>query len=236
MKRFLAVLLVITLLFMFFSVPAFARAGGGGGGGGGGGFGTSHYRNRTRSPLKLVIYVIGFLVSGISALILRARLSHSARNSRKLMKMLENKDSAWKYKDIQKRVRKAYFIIQNCWSEGDMHHARAYMSETLYEEFQGKLAVMKRDNERNVLEKIKLKDAMPVFVYDSQVDFQDMVWFRIKGSMVDYKINTEIQQELYGETYKGTFIEYWQFLRNEQGEWVLNRILQEDEVGNIPLS
>ena len=237
MKKFLAVLLVITLLFMFFSIPAFARAGGGGGGGSGSGGGSYRYGYgyRHRSSGYIISRLLICIGAGISALFLYFKIIRSYLRTRKLMKLLSNKDSAWKYEGVMKRVKKAYFIIQDSWSSGDMKHARSYMSESLFNEFQDKLAIMKRDGERNVLEKVKLKDVMPISLHDSKDDSFDMIWFRIKGSMLDYKINSETKKPLPHETYKGNFIEYWQFIRNQQGEWVLNRILQKDEIGNIQL-
>ena len=147
--------------------------------------------------------------------------------------MISNEDSAWKYEGVIKRVKKAYFIIQDSWSSGKIKNARDYLSDSLFDEFQEKLDIMKRDGERNVLEKVKLKDVMPVSLHDDFNNSKDMIWFRIKGSMVDYQINSETRKPLPGTIQKGKFIEYWQFVRNQRGEWVLNKILQEDKTGEI---
>ena len=70
-------------------------------------------------------------------------------------------------------------------------------------------------------------------VYDSDNDREDYVWFYIKGKMVDYIIDTETNLKISGNTTAQSFVEYWQFIRNEDGAWVLNKILQKDEANEI---
>lgn len=51
--------------------------------------------------------------------------------------------------------------------------------------------------------------------------------------MVDYIIDTDINMKVSGNTYMSLFSEYWQFIRNADGDWVLNQILQKDESDRI---
>lgn len=253
MKRFVALLLVVLLLAAAI-VPAFAidaeaisplRAGGGsssGGGGGSGGGGSSstgshgsHSGRTGRSnPFASLVILISILfVSLASALAFRLRLSKYARNTKKLLALLERKDSAWKFKHIQKQVKATYFAVQKAWTKLDMTTAKSFMSDELFESFQTRLKWMKMKKERNVLKKIKLIEAVPVSVYDDKDDTRDHVWFYIKGNMVDYTVNTETNMRTDGDILPKSFCEYWQFTRRDSGVWVLNLILQEDEADNI---
>lgn len=174
------------------------------------------------------------MITFSTAVVFRMRWYPRYRNSKKLIRMLENKDSAWKYKDLQKQVRYAYFLIQNAWSCQNMSPAKEVMSPSLYESFQSKLAWMDYRHERNVLEDIRLLEASPVAVYDDVDDSLDYVWFYISGSMVDYILNTETHAIVRGNTKPEKFGEYWEFVRNQQGNWVLNQILQKGQENLLP--
>lgn len=245
---------VLTILFIFSTAvlsasalefcdsPTFSdyeiaelRAGGGGGGGGGGsggssGGGTHHYHSRPRSLLEQIVSYILMLISlFLSAIIFRLKLSKYARNSKKLMRMLNNTDSAWKYKKVLSQVKQAFMSIQTSWSNLDMTPAKQYMTEELFESYQTKLAWMKIRKEKNILKHIKLIESVPVSVYDDKDDTKDFVWFYIRGRMVDYTINTETHEKVKGNTFPENFAEYWKFTRNANGNWILAKILQENE-------
>ena len=115
-----------------------------------------------------------------------------------------------------------------------MSPAKDVMSPSLYENFQSKLAWMDYRHERNILEDIRLLEASPVAVYDDVDDSLDYVWLYISGSMVDYILNTETQTIVRGNTKPEKFGEYWEFVRNQQGNWVLNQILQKDQENLLP--
>lgn len=263
MKRFFLSVLTVVLLINLTSVCVLAqsngcettvtqqyetyliRAGGGGSGGGGGGGGSSgggsggHSRasNGRGSILSDIINFIFFILfSSGAAIIFRFKLSKYARNTKKLMSLLETKDNAWKYKDIQKQVNDTFYIVQKAWTGLDMQPAQNYMSEELYESFNTKISWMSFRNQRNVLKNIKLLEAVPVSVYDNDDDSLDYVWFYIKGRMVDYMIDTQTNLKISGKTSAESFGEYWQFIRTADGRWVLNKILQKDEADQIIFS
>lgn len=260
MKRVFCLLTVVSVLLSIFIFPVSAqdscersdsavplrfvlRAGGGTSGGGGGGssggsssgghYHSSNHRNSS-DPFSMLFGLILFVLVGSgSAIVFRFRLSRSARNTKKLMTLLQKKDSAWKYKHIQRQVRSSYFAIQKAWSHSDMQPAKEYMSESLYDTFQTQLNWMKVKQQRNVLKNIRLRDAIPVSVHDDRDDSLDHVWFYIKGRMIDYTVDTQTNQRLDGSPLSESFSEYWQFIRTEGNRWVLNRILQEDQADEI---
>ncbi|MBO5779156.1 MAG: Tim44 domain-containing protein, partial [Clostridia bacterium] len=215
-------------------------SGGGGGGGGGGGSSTHHSTGRgsgSGNPFALFLPLGAFiLISSAAAIAYRLRLSKYARNTKKLLTMLERKDSAWKYKNILRQVKTAYFAIQKGWTAMDLSLCKVYMTESLRENFHTKLSWMQYQRKKNVLKKVKLSDAIPVSLYDDPDDSKDFVWFYIKGRMVDYTIDVDTNRVIDGSTIPGSFEEYWQFTRTSGGGWVLNQILQKDEAEQIPFS
>lgn len=219
---------------------SFLRAGGGGGGGGGGGNGgRPHNSSGTSEPKtlgeRIIQYLVGLFIFFSSTIVFYLRLTKWSRRSKKLMKEMMKRDTAWKYENISITVTKSYYAIQNAWTNMDMTPAAKYMSDELFEEFQSKLNWMSYKNERNILEDIRLLKVLPVAVHDSDDDSRDYLWVYIKGSMVDYTVNTEYSYENSGSHTASSFVEFWQFTRKD-GNWVLNRILQKNEMDQIPFN
>lgn len=262
MRKIFCLLLIILLLFCYSFSPvvtaqaenrtevSFLRVGGGGsggsGGGGSGGSSSSGSGSGSHSsggyygfsgPYSFLSDIFGYIIMAVvsfgSVILFKFRLSKSAINSRKLMKMLDSKDNAWKYKNILPQIRKTYFSVQNAWTKLDMSPAKEYISEELYQSLQTKLDWMKYRKQQNVLKNIKLTESVPVSVHDDVDDNSDYIWFYIKGRMVDYTINTENQEITDGNTLPQSFVEYWKFVRRPNGRWVLDKILQEDEKDKI---
>lgn len=263
MKRVMLVVIIAVLVFACLSICAFARevspeadvsfnaevqllragggGGGGGSGGGGGGSGGGHASGggygTDRGILGDIVFTI-FAVFSLfgTAIIFRFKLSKYAVNTKRLLNLLEKQDSVWKYKNIQKQVKETYFAVQKAWGCLDMTPAKEYMSDDLYEKFCTKIDWMIYRNEKNVLKRIKLIEAVPVSVYDDDDDNFDYVWFYISGSMIDYVIDTTTNLKKSGNTAPAIFGEYWQFVRKNNGRWVLNKILQKDESDQIIFS
>ncbi len=158
------------------------------------------------------------------------------RVAKNMLQRLSNTDNAWKYDKLVDRVTKSYFTIQKAWSKGDMESARQYMSDKLFDEFPQRLDKMREHNERNVLKKVALHKYYAAAVYDSPQDEYDNVWFYIGGSMVDYIYNSEFKKITQGNTKTQRFVEYWKYVRNQSGEWVLDKIVQQNDFKNLPFN
>ena len=91
-------------------------------------------------------------------------------------------------------------------------------------------------NQRNVLKMIRLIDVQPVSVYDNEDDALDHIWFYIEGSMIDYTVDTLTNAKISGNVFPESFVEYWQFTREPNRRWVLNKILQKEEAEQIVFS
>lgn len=249
MRKFLR-LLVIVIMFLIIEInPVYARAGGGssGGGGGssGGGGGSSgayvrrpnHRDRRSGREVSLLERIIGiglFVSFGYSSvIIIKIKLTKLKNKSKLEIKELEKKDNSWNYEDMKDFVSEAYFVIQESWKDNDMKKASSYMMPELLEQFQIKLNWMEMQKKKNIMDKIELVDAYPISLNDDKEDTKDYVWFYIKGKMIDYIINTETSELIEGSLHRKSFVEYWQFKKNKDKKWALNKILQEEEKDKI---
>lgn len=259
MKKLICILIALLALLWALALPTMAseadsydsgyeilplRAGGGGsaggsggsGGGGGGGSSGGSGVSGTRpgriygSPFSFLPFLVFLFIGAFGgALLYRFRLSKYARNTKRLLLMLEKKDSAWKYKNLQKQIKEIYFKVQKSWSNGSMRPAMAFMSEELYNNHQHQLDLMAKEKKRNVLKRIRLIEAKPVAVHDSEDDALDHVWFYVKGRMVDYIVDTDTGVRIKGSNRAKVFEEYWQLRRTGKKLWVLHKILQKDQ-------
>ena len=216
------------------------RAGGGSSGShssSGGSSSSRHYGRRGySSPLSNIISAIIFIIIIFaSTIILYFKVLRASFNSKRYLKLLDNKDITFKYKTIEKRVIETFYVVEEAWTNNDISKAKDYMDKDLYENFKSKLEWMDINNRRNILKKIRLVNLKPVSVYDDKDDNKDLIWFYIKGKMIDYIVDTKTKSIVSGDTKNKSFVEFWKFVKNENNEWVLSEILQEDESKKIGL-
>ena len=69
----------------------------------------------------------------------RKASSRSYREMRQYQNFGDNSD----IDEIQKQVKNAYFVIQECWKRQDPDYAKDYMSQKCYDDFVMKLEWMK---------------------------------------------------------------------------------------------
>ena len=217
------------------------RAGGGSSSGGhsssSGSSSSRHYGRRGySSPLSNIISAIIFiLILFASTIILYFKVLRASFNSKRYLRLLDNKDITFKYKTIEKRIIETFYVVEEAWTNNDMVKAKDYMDKDLYENFKSKLEWMDINNRRNILKKIRLVNLKPVSVYDDKDDNKDLIWFYIKGKMIDYIVDTKTNSIVSGDTKNKSFVEFWKFVKNENNNWVLSEILQEDESKKIGL-
>ena len=257
-KIWILVIIISSILLSFYIIPkpveakilknykvTSLRAGGGGSSGGSSSGGSSSGSRSTHtSNTKRNYGILDFLSSILNAIlmivmicigsiVLYIKVLRSSFNSKRYMRMLDDKDITWNYKTVEKQVIDAYYTIEEAWAEGNMKKAKKYMSKDLYENFQTKLGWMEINNQKNILKKIKLLNVKPVSIHDDEDDSKDLIWFYIKGKMIDYTINTETKEMIEGKTYSTSFIEFWKFTRTKKNTWVLSKILQKEEANKI---
>ena len=69
------------------------------------------------------------------SIVLYIKVLHSSFNSKRYMRMLDDKDITWNYKKVEKQVIEAYYTIEEAWAKENMKKAKKYMSKDLYETF-----------------------------------------------------------------------------------------------------
>lgn len=219
----------------------FLRAGGGGASSSGGSSGGSSSRhttgsNRRNRPTSILERILGnivfFIIFFFSAIVFYLKVLRSSINSKGLLRTLDDKDKNWNYKEIESQVINTFYSVQESWTNMDMTPSKEYMADDLYETFSTKLVWMQMGNKRNVLKKIKLVNLKPVSIHDDEDDSKDLIWFYIKGKMIDYIINTETNEKIEGNDFSKSFVEFWKFVKKDD-RWVLAKILQRDEASLI---
>ncbi len=187
------------------------------------------------SQVEMLVTAIYVVLAILTALILfviyKLKLSKNAINTKILVLMLERKDGAWKYKNLCKRAKDVYFAVHKMLLSRNVSFISEYITEDFCDEFKEKLLVSTAS--RNASAKIKLKEIMPVAVYDDMDDKLDYVWFYINGNSTNYNIDDMLSDMLPKNSNKIVYIgEYWQFVRSECG-WMLNKIMSVNEVDDI---
>lgn len=238
MKKFLKIIILILIFSLTLTIQVYARAGGGGSGGGSGGGGSSGGGSRYHStngsgrsnPIASFLNMGLFYLVFASGTIVFGYRAHKAKvKTVRLMKQYEKLGINWDYKEIQGRIEKAYFEIQECWRRQDVEYAGEYLSKELKESWNTKLEWMKIRDEEVIQRNVQLLSAMPVFVVDEEGTDKDQIWYLIHGRMTGYYINKYTKKVLRGNTQPEGFYEYWLFIY-EDDRWVLQEIRQKDEM------
>jgi hypothetical protein len=208
---FLLVMASTALGLIAASVEAFARAGGGGGGG------------RT---IHWILWLILLPVVIIYAEIVAYSVRKKYRQCRELLEQLEQTDASWDLRNIERRVERIYFKVQEAWMQRDQSIAREFMSDRLYEKHKLQTDLMLSNHRKNMLEDITLKQSKVVNVSNDVDDSKDYLWVYIEGSMIDYVVNDETGKRASEDSprRKG-FTELWKLVRGKTG-WVLDEIEQ----------
>ena len=218
------------------------RAGGGSGSGGssGGSSGSSshgHASSNSGSSVSIIDRILSYIhfviIAFFSSIVLYIKILRSSINSKRYLRMLSKKDITWKYRTIEKQVIETFYVLQNSWTNMKMEDAKEYMDNDLYESFKVKLEWMDVANKKNILKWIRLISLKPVSVHDDEDDDKDLVWFYIRGFMVDYTIDTITKEVIEGNNKFGmSFTEFWKFTR-KGNKWLLTKILQANESDKI---
>ena len=237
-KYFIIFSMMIMVIFQSYTI-AFARSGGGGsGGGGGGGGGGSHSSSTNHSdrstgksnPLGNVIFIIfAGVIWQREKIVCKVKVARKSMEANKLIIYLRKIDNNCSKDILNDRVKETYFKMQEAWTNRDVEISKEYMSDSIYNLHSNKLEWMKVRNERNVLSNIKLLDFKPVSIEHYKDNSKDIVWFYIKGSMIDYIINEEKNEVIEGNFKSSSFIEFWKFIKKDN-KWVIDKISQKDEV------
>lgn len=200
-----------------FPEMALARAGGGGSRSGGG-------------WVNLFVWPVVLIYSALLTHLVRKK----SQESKALLSQLYALDSAWDLNKIKARIEVAFFKIQEAWMQRDQDLASEYMSERLYQKHKVQTDQMIAENRKNILEGIDLIEAEIVQIADFKDDSRDSIWVYIKGSMIDYIVNSETREVISGDEVRdSTFKELWKLVKNADNNWVVDEIDQEVQLSDV---
>ena len=198
--------------------------------GGGGSFGAPNkdQEQQQEEPMseedasEVLMQLLQILIYGgtpITAYVIYERkLSKSARASKKIMNMLDSKDSAWKFKNIMPRFKQIFYAVKNAWSQSDFNDVGQYATKSMQERLKMQHAWLDLRQQSSELKCIKLLDARPVGVFDSHDDACDHIWFYVEWSALENDTKYCTHKTLRG--YK----EFWQLMRCDD-DWFLSDII-----------
>jgi hypothetical protein len=231
--------LVLFFLILFVCEAVHARAGGGGGfrsGSSGGGFGGGSYRGGGDSGgglFLLMMFVFQYpyisvpviLVIIMLSLLGGSKANHARQNHRiqrglarlgpdamkRAMDKILSRDPDFNEQGLCERVKGAFLVIQQAWSDMDMKKARAFISDGIYERFTLQLAIYADSMLKNTMADVNVHHCEIVAMHTDE--FFDSVDVKITASAVDCYINTEKNKCISDDPSPETFVEYWTLLR-----------------------
>ncbi|SCY57149.1 Tim44 domain-containing protein [Desulfoluna spongiiphila] len=224
----LGLVTLIIILLCLLPESILARAGGGGGGGGFSGGGSGGGAGGSLIAILLAPFLF------VYSLVMTILLAKKNTKSKALLSRLEALDSSWDMNKTKARIEMAFFKVQEAWTRRNQEVAKAYMSERLYNKHKTQTDQMLSQNRQNILEQINLTNAQIVEVADFKDDTKDRLWTFIRGSMIDYTIDTETGDILSGKSDTAeSFQELWKFMKNDKNEWILDEIDQNIEFTDL---
>lgn len=197
----------------------------------GGGYESSNKLNL--SDILFLIFAFLTFGGGIASLKYKAKLQSKKYKCLSAISEFKKNDSGWDYDNLEKDITRAFYLVQEAWTERDQDIAKDYMSNDIYKLHKCKTEWMKIRGEKNILKDIKLLSITPVGALDSENNLKDMLWVNIKCSMIDYTINEKTNEIIEGNRWKSTkYEQFWKFKRNEN-HWVLDNIKWPDEIEDL---
>ena len=212
--------------------------GGGGGGGGGGGFGGGGGGDGEGggAAIALLIHLTFryplvaiplWVVFGITVYMGKtaerdSRVGRTIRRGRKFQEAalldaaigkIQQRDPAFDQEIFLQRVVNGFVTTQHAWSEQDLRHCRAFVSDGVRERFELYIAMQKAENIRNRMKDVKVDDCKIVSV-TSDHHF-DTIHVRVTASAISYNEDLISGKRVSGNSDRTpiTFTEIWSFSR-----------------------
>ncbi len=212
--------------------------GGGGGGGFGGGFGGGGGGDGEGggAAIALLIHLTFryplvaiplWVVFGITVYMGKtaerdSRVGRTIRRGRKFQEAalldaaigkIQQRDPAFDQEIFLQRVVNGFVTTQHAWSEQDLRHCRAFVSDGVRERFELYIAMQKAENIRNRMKDVKVDDCKIVSV-TSDHHF-DTIHVRVTASAISYNEDLISGKRVSGNSDRTpiTFTEIWSFSR-----------------------
>lgn len=147
----------------------------------------------------------------IDSTIRKANAVSAMAADRSAMGRIKVKDPAFNEEEFCKRAEKAFMIVQEAWSKGDLTRAAAFLADGTYEQFLIQLRVMKEKNLMDVMENLQIKSTLAVG-FESDGKF-DSIHLAITASSKSYRADIKTKKFVEGNRIAEEFTEVWTFLR-----------------------
>ena len=224
MKKLSTVFIVLVMIFSLGVYTVSAEQSGGGGGFAKPSKETEHQEeSMTEDEASgMLMQIFQFIIFGgtpITAYIIyEQKLSKSARASKKIMGMLDQKDNMWKYKNILPRFKAIFGVVKSAKEQLDFNIAIPCVKTEMLDKLKMQQTWAERLQKNCDPTNIRLLDARPVAVFDSHDDECDHIWFYVEWSAFenDGRYDTSKSFKVHKE--------FWQLMRC-QDEWKLSDII-----------
>ncbi|HMV81159.1 MAG TPA: Tim44-like domain-containing protein [Leptospiraceae bacterium] len=170
------------------------------------------------------------LILGGFIFYLQSQVQKKRRETEELLEKLALKERAWTPDITKDYISKVFHLVQKSWAEKNADVAKDFMSESLYLNHKVQTDLMVSNHEKNMLERIRLKEIHTAEILDYQDAKRDIMLVLIKGSMIDYVIDEITGKIKWGKKDEPEEIsELWKFIRSRD-RWVLDSIEQKVEI------
>lgn len=170
------------------------------------------------------------LILGGFIFYLQSQVQKKRRETEELLEKLALKERAWTPDITKDYISKVFHLVQKSWAEKNADVAKDFMSESLYLNHKVQTDLMISNHEKNMLERIRLKEIHTAEILDYQDAKRDIMLVLIKGSMIDYVIDEITGKIKWGKKDEPEEIsELWKFIRSRD-RWVLDSIEQKVEM------
>ncbi len=200
---------------------------GGGGGGGGGGEGEALVFLIHLTLRYPIVAIPLWVVFGIAIYFGKtaerdARITRTIRRGRKYQQSdlldaaigeIQKRDSAFDQEIFLQRAVNGFVTTQHAWSEQDLRHCRAFVSDGVRERFELYIAMQKAENIRNRMKNVKVDHCEIVSLTCDQ--HFDTIHVRLTASAISYNEDLTSGKRVSGNSDRTpiNFTEIWSFSR-----------------------
>lgn len=236
----LSVIILLVLSVILIYETADARAGGGhnyssgsrgrgGGSGSGGGDITvifrliiellrfTYYYPQFGIPLIIVLAIGGYILykKGDNAftgfVISKASPIIDEAEEKRVINTLQLNDPYFDKQTFVERIKKAFVLIQNAWTERDLKNAEFFLSDGTYEQFSIQLEELKRDHVIDHMERLSVNDVK--FLKHEQSDNFSVIHVAITAEGINYRKSDIDGSYIEGSKFREPFTEVWTLIR-----------------------
>lgn len=172
------------------------------------------------------------IVWAIYTTIITVVLFFKVRKSRKVANEAALQDAMWDMQSMKAHTKYIFLKMQEAWMSKNMYPVKDMVTAELYKDYKSQLEYMDNLGHTNMLEAIHIKDVKIISCEDFNDDAKDSFIAYIKGSIIDYTVNSEGRTVTNRDREKETFKDTYHFIRKDN-KWLLNFIDNDVSISDI---